>query len=328
MSPRAKSMEVLRVLSKPKEMAEKFRWHFNEWMLRHLGLLSAVGGRLTVLDSFGAPGDTLLAATVCRILKERFPRLRINLITRWPDLVRHDPCMATLNEQEDYFTLRFWYLETVARKETKTNILLETLRKVRISEYSYRASVYLTQEEKQWAALRLSGTGGGGDGDRRPGLAFCTQSKERVKNWPERHWRELVDRLADDYSLVHVGDEREPHFRGVQRFAGMISMRESMSVLSHCQAFLGPDSFLMHVANGLDIPSVIIFGGARPAACLGYASNTNLYVPMACGPCWLHDSRGDVCPHGVACMDKVSVDEVEVAVRAMMQSAALVTMHV
>jgi ADP-heptose:LPS heptosyltransferase len=323
MRPIAKSLDVLGSLSTPKEFAEKVRWHVNEWMLRHLGMLSAVGGRLTVIDSFGAPGDTLLAATICRTLKERFPGLKINLRTSWPDLVRHDPCMATLNEPEDYFTLRFWYLETVARKETRTNILLETLRKVRISEYSYRASVYLTQEEKRWAAEMLGCSGTRGDGDRRPILAFCTHSKERVKNWPEERWRELLSRLAGDYCLVHLGDDREPQFQGVQRFAGKVSMRESMSVLSHCQGFIGPDSFLMHAANGLDVPSVIIFGGARPAACLGYTSNTNLFVPMACGPCWLHDSRGDVCPHGVACMDKVSVDDTEVAVRTMMGTAVL-----
>ena len=32
----------------------------------------------------------------------------------------------------------------------------------------------------------------------------------------------------------------------------------------------------MHVANGLNIPSVIIFGGSRPLKCFGYEQNLPL----------------------------------------------------
>lgn len=282
---------------------KKIRWHLNERVLRNLQLLRRAKGWLTVLDAFGAPGDALLAATVCRILKDRYPGLRINLCTQWPDLVRHDPCLAAVNAPETYFTLRFWYVETVGRKERERNVLRETLHKVGISDYRYRARVYLTEAERHEAAARMPDSA-------LPRLAFSTLSKEHVKNWPEERWKELLERLRGRWSLVHLGDDREPEFEGVIRFAGTLSMRKSMAVLSHCDVYAGPDSFLMHAANGLDVPSVILFGGSRTPACLGYPENTNIYVPMPCGPCWLHDSQGDVCEHYLACMEPITVEEV------------------
>jgi len=298
------------------KLGSNLRWHLNEWILRRLWVINASHGWLSVLDSFAAPGDTLLATTVCRTLKQHFPRLRLNLITQWPDLVRLDPCLDAVNATETYFTLRFWYLETVTRKEVSTNVLMETLSKVGITRYNYHCRVHLDATERQAARARLADESAIG----RPILAFNTLSKEKVKNWPQASWTVLLQRLSEDFTLIHLGDDREPVFKFVVRFAGQLSMRESMAVLSHCKAFVGPDSFLMHAANGLDIPSVILFGGARPSACLGYSGNINLYMPMPCSPCWLHDSRGDVCPHDIECMRRISIDKVEEACRRLLRN--------
>jgi ADP-heptose:LPS heptosyltransferase len=70
----------------------------------------------------------------------------------------------------------------------------------------------------------------------------------------------------------------------------------------------------MHGANGLDVPSVIIFGGSRPPDMLGYAANINLFEAMPCGPCWLQSSQGQRCDYGIACMDRITPDRVLAAV--------------
>ena len=91
-------------------------------------------------------------------------------------------------------------------------------------------------------------------------MAICTKSKEPVKNWSESNWSKLIQNLKDNYSIIQLGDDREPTFEGVHQYAGKLSMRESAAILSKANLFIGPDSLLMHVANGLNIPSVIIFG--------------------------------------------------------------------
>ena len=113
-------------------------------------------------------------------------------------------------------------------------------------------------------------------GFNKPILAICTKSKETVKNWPEGNWEELLGYVMSNFSVIQLGDESEPFFSNVTRFAGELSMRQSAAILSCAKIFLGPDSLLMHIANGLNIPSLILFGGSRPAECFGYDQNTNL----------------------------------------------------
>ena len=73
-------------------------------------------------------------------------------------------------------------------------------------------------------------------------------------------------------------------------------MRESAAILSKAVHFIGPDSLLMHIANGLDIPSTIIFGGSRPVDCFGYSENINLASAPQCSPCWIHTGY-ESCSH-------------------------------
>ena len=189
-------------------------------------------------------------------------------------------------------------------KEKNLNIVKHSLNRLKISEFDYKAQYYLDSNESAWAKkliddLELA----------QPTIAICTKSKEEVKNWPEDHWHKLVKRLAKSFSIIHLGDDREPHFQNVRRFAGYFTMRESAALLSRANFFVGPDSLLMHVANGLDVPSVIIFGGSRPVSCFGYGQNQNLESTPICSPCWIHEGF-DVCTENIKCLNIISVDKV------------------
>jgi ADP-heptose:LPS heptosyltransferase len=266
---------------------------------------------ITVHDSFGAPGDTLLTGIVCRHIAGRFPRIKINCITPNPELLAEDPHIARLNGPETYICLRHWYLEQIENKIPDMNVLAESFRTLGIADYDYRASVYLTEKEKAEGMERLSGL-------TRPLVSLNARSKEPVKTWPADHWQRLVTLLRPRYDLVQLGDGTEPALDGVRSFAGKLTLRESMAVLSHAKTHIGSDSFLMHAANGLRVPSVILFGGSRTVENAGYAGNINLYVPMPCGPCYIHQSRGQTCAHGVECMDRITVEMVSAGVLKLM----------
>ena len=94
-------------------------------------------------------------------------------------------------------------------------------------------------------------------------------------------------------------------------------MRESAALLSQASLFIGPDSLLMHIANGLEIPSVILFGGSRPVQCLGYDQNINLSNSPHCSPCWIHDGF-ETCDHQVQCMNEISRESVLDAVNSIL----------
>lgn len=301
------SADIASLQRKTTGLVAKVRWHVNNILIENLWLPNLLRARLTIFDAFGAPGDTLLAAIVCHHVKQSYPHLRLNLLTPNPELVSRDPDIGEINRPESYLCLWHWYLDHIIHKDARSNVLEPAFKKLRIRNPEYRARVFLGEEELKAGAALIEKTG-------LPVLAFNTLSKEPVKNWPLESWLELVEKLRGRFELVHLGDDREPVVPGVQRFAGRLDMRQSMAVLAAARLHAGPDSFLMHAANGLGVPSVIIFGGSRTPDNLGYSENTNLLVKMPCGPCWIHESRGEHCEHGLECLHKITVAEVHDAI--------------
>ena len=171
-----------------------------------------------------------------------------------------------------------------------------------IAQYDYKAFYYLGEEEKEWATQETSKFN-------KPILAICTKSKEPVKNWGEMNWMKLIQQLKTKFSIIQLGDDREPTFEDTHRYAGKLSMRKSAAILSLASHFIGPDSLLMHIANGLNIPSIIIFGGSRPVDCFGYSENINLGSAPKCSPCWIHEGY-ESCKHDFVCLNSISKNRV------------------
>ena len=279
------------------------RWQVNNYLTSHPWVLNLLGARLTVFDVFGGLGDTLLTAVVCRHLKSKYPRIRLNLLTPNPELVRYDPNVDKINQPESYVCLWVWYLDHIERKDGESHVLSPTFERLRIRVDDYRTRVYLSEQEMEEGRSLVGPSA-------RPLLAFNTLSKEPVKNWPSEMWLELIEKLSGQFELVHLGNNKEPLMPSARRFAGQLSLRQSMAVLKQAQCYVGPDSFLMHAARGLDVPAVIIFGGSRTPKNTGYRQNINLFVKIPCGPCWIHESRGERCGHDLECLRRISAPEV------------------
>ena len=228
--------------------------------------------------------------------------MKINCITPHPELIRLDPNIDSINRPETFYSFDSSYWELIVRKEKIQNIIEHNMLRLGIDKYDYKAAYYLSEEEKEWAKQETNQF-------EKPILAICTKSKEPVKNWPEANWSKLIQNVKASFSIIQLGDDREPIYEGTHRYAGKLSMRESAAILSKARYFIGPDCLLMHIANGLDIPSSIIFGGSRPVGCFGYSENVNLKSAPECSPCWIHQGY-ESCGHDFMCMTAISVEEV------------------
>ena len=284
--------------SYPLKLCSKFRWFQNSRLQSLLPHLNKKRKWLTVIDRLGAPGDALITANVIRCIRENYANLKINCITPNPELIRLDPHIDTVNQPESFYSFDSTYWELIVRKEKSQNIIEHNMLRLGLEKYDYKANFYLSEVEKEWAKKKTSQF-------KKPILAICTKSKEVVKNWPKENWAELVDSVMPKFSVIQLGDESEPFFSNVTRFAGDLSMRQSAAILSFAQIFIGPDSLLMHIANGLNTPSLIIFGGSRPAECFGYHQNTNLATKPKCSPCWIHQGYEE-CTNDLICMKELS----------------------
>jgi len=286
----------------PGKILSKYRWFHNSRLPSNLLSLNNRKKWLTVIDRLGAPGDALITANVIRCIKKTYPKLKVNCITPHPELIRLDPDIDSINQPETFYSFDSTYWELIVRKEKSQNIIEHNMLRLGIDKYEYKAAFYLSDEEKEWAKLETNQFD-------KPIIAICTKSKEPVKNWPEENWFKLIQNLKAKFSIIQLGDDKEPLLDGTHRYAGKLSMRETAAVLSKANYFTGPDTLLMHIANGLNVPSTIIFGGSRPVACFGYSVNVNLKSAPQCSPCWIHQGY-ESCGHDFMCMTAISVEEV------------------
>jgi len=109
-----------------------------------------------------------------------------------------------------------------------------------------------------------------------PVVALHSGSGNQRKNWPERKWGALLDRLVTHtpFSVLLVGGEAEE-----SRFARLAAGRPPWCLqlaqnlplvdlarrLSKCAAFVGHDSGISHLAAALGLPGVILWGDSVEA---------------------------------------------------------------
>jgi ADP-heptose:LPS heptosyltransferase len=79
--------------------------------------------------------------------------------------------------------------------------------------------------------------------------------------------------------------------------ANNMSLKASMAVASHCDVIVAPDSAMIHVAGGLRVPVVGLYGPFPAVLRMKYYHHAiGLNACPVCAPCFIHDS--DPCSKG------------------------------
>jgi hypothetical protein len=137
-----------------------------------------------------------------------------------------------------------------------------------------------------------------------------------LRTWPFGRWQAVVERLATEYPglrIVQVGIKGAPVLDGVVDLCGRTSFRIAALLMRSASLFLGTEGGLMHAADAVGVPAVIVWGGVTLPEFAGYpARHRILRHVVACAPC------GNLgwCDHDRACMKGTSVDDVVAAALA------------
>jgi ADP-heptose:LPS heptosyltransferase len=281
-------------------LIEKVKFKISQNLELFLPLMNTFGLQLTILNAFPGIGDVLLLTSLVESIKKKYPNIKINVITNHCGLLKNNVSISKINQKTTFFTFRHWYLEIRQNKNPKKHILTESLEKLGLSSQIQNPSYFVTIEERKNAVQILRTY------NDKPLLAINTVSKEPTKNWLPQHWNKLIVKLAENFTLIQLGDENEITFDNTVRLAGKLNLRESISVLEKCSLFIGGVSFLMHAAAAVGLKSVIIYGGRETPSNSGYKQNANLFENMNCGPCWIHQEDGEVCDNNHQCMQKIN----------------------
>lgn len=144
------------------------------------------------------------------------------------------------------------------------------------------------------------------------------------RRWGAERFTGLADRLRlSDRSLVIVGghedvaagDEIALRVPGVINLAGKTSLLQTAAILKSAALLVSGDSGILHIAVGLDIPTVSLFG---PGIASKWAPRGKKHVvinhQLPCSPCTKFGTTPP-CPIKAKCITDISVDEVFIAVQ-------------
>ena len=150
-----------------------------------------------------------------------------------------------------------------------------------------------------------------------------------AKRWLPERFAQAGERLAKTLNaqvLLFGGRddwETAEQVRGhaetnMLNLSGRASLADSVYLISQCRLFLSNDSGLMHVAGGLNIPTVAIFGSTNPVTTSPAGEKTVLVrKETPCSPC-----LKKTCPTDFRCMTAVTVEDVVAAAHTLLNGTA------
>jgi lipopolysaccharide heptosyltransferase II len=157
---------------------------------------------------------------------------------------------------------------------------------------------------------------------------------------PERQWgadrfRLVAEMLAIfDIAVVVVGGKADFQ-QGEQivsgnlglNFAGQTSLAETAAVIQKSSLLVSGDSGVLHIAVGLGIPTVSLFGPGR-AAKWAPRGERHLVINkrLSCSPCTTFGTTPP-CPYNAKCMKDIAADEVVNAVTMLLTSVGTMPSH-
>ena len=209
---------------------------------------------------------------------------------------------------------KFYYLELLRRAGWMDSLPDESFIPLTVPEVKRRrASEFLVESSARPHALRVAIGAGASYGS--------------AKCWPPLRFAELASRLQaqNDADVILFGTAAEAAVSNAIaaemrqppiNLTGKTAIADLPALLSQCHLFIGNDSGAMHVAAGVGLPVVAIFGPTDP---LGTAPVTPRCTVVQekpyCSPCFLRR-----CPTDHRCMTKVTPDMAEAAVRPWLSS--------
>lgn len=232
-------------------------------------------GRKVLFYRSGALGDLLFLTPTFREIKKRWANCKITvaclkqnqaILENNPDidrLVEYPMAVDDFTKFDAYFVIS----DTIHDGNPETwdkhavDIILE-MGGLESENKELRYEISFDERRAAWARFP-KGT------RQRIGVQLMASIGSRT--WPKSHVAEFT-KLAikeGNFEVFWFGppgctgqarQEPPPFLTALDRCEPALSLRESIAVMSTCDAFLGPDSCLTHVVGALSIPTIALYG--------------------------------------------------------------------
>lgn len=263
----------------------------------------ALGRDRLILFFIGRQGDAIVAGSCLATLRQRYPDITIDitstnaarevftLLPRFGELFAY-PLEAERVHGYDYY-LSFEEIEAVAEGSRRScgDVFSACLHTPRPT-----APARVTVPPEARARWRLPTSD-------RPRVGVHRGRSDSLRAYPHDLTELLIRRLtASGFEVYRIGlsdaamATEQPAHPGVHDLIGQTeSPADLAAVISQLDALVTADSFPMHLAGAMGVPTLTIFTATDPSIASDYASVTALRSAADCSPCRVADGR---CPLG------------------------------
>jgi len=152
-------------------------------------------------------------------------------------------------------------------------------------------------------------------------VAFCPATTWANKHWVCEGWSQVADLVHEKYGArsVILGSKAdlalasriaEMARSGPVVTAGRTTLKQAGAIVERCDAVIGVDTGLLHMAVALDRPTVGLFGASAWRCFLRKDSFVWVAKEFPCSPCQRHPTCKNI-----DCMRAITAEDVEQAVR-------------
>lgn len=253
-------------------------------------------------------GDEIMAIPLFAALRAKYPRARIGVQARQPELFQNNPCVHAINPSPVFWTDHVVDIRGEGRPLAR---LAHWGKLLGVQVADRRPRIYFSGEEKQ--AIRAMASSRGNE----TRIAISTWTAWVSKRWSPENFRRLCSEISEripNARFLEMG--KDCPFLGLgENWIGRTGVREAALILAGCHLFIGNDSGLMHLAAAAGTPAVGLFGPIDPGSLI--ESEESLVRPMwsdvECKGCWTRTEMPspDQCPLGrPVCMDAIAASDV------------------
>lgn len=193
------------------------------------------------------------------------------------------------------------WLFSVSAEKGWTKSITQTQKEIasllRIEMPSEFPVLHLSQTERDYGRLNVRNAFGE---NLCPIIGVQCSAKTSTKQWPPKFFGQVVSMLRTKFpqlAVISFGDEDERNHTAVAReVAGEIpwldgvghwNIRESLAMLQFCDILISGDTGVMHMAAGLGVRTVTVFGPTSPERLAPFHSGGVCAKPAtSCHPCF------------------------------------------
>lgn len=156
------------------------------------------------------------------------------------------------------------------------------------------------------------------DNDKYVGIHVGCQKKMSYKRWNKNKFTKIIQNLhKNNYRVILLGgndeisDVREIAMKSRTNpiiAAGKTTLVESIALINCCNLLISNDSGLVHIADGLGVFVIAIFGPTDPVRWGPFKKHNKVVkTSLSCSPCY---EKGEIKCKSPKCIEEISVQDV------------------